>query len=182
MSQVPVALYPDPHAAPFTPIDAASSSVAVSSSVAQRVVERRCLRHELLQPSAVRLLQCTFISLRAVLRRWWSRDLFGCHDLRRSGDSLDFRMLLRSHSLHSIHSRLLQILSPQERVRVPAFCKHRYIRVRNAVLLKCTLMPVLSVVHRWWDHHLLPHPADRPHLFGDKLVYERVLAERPSGF
>jgi hypothetical protein len=70
LSQVPVALYPDPHAAPFTPICAASSFVAVSSSVAQRVVERRCLRHELLHPSAVRLLQCTFISLRTVLRRW----------------------------------------------------------------------------------------------------------------
>jgi hypothetical protein len=62
--------------------------------------------------------------------------------------------------------------------RIPAFCTHRYIRVRNAVLFKCTLMPVLSVIHRWWDHHLLPHPADRPHLFAGKYTEEYLLSVR----
>ena len=34
-----------------------------------------------LYPGALKLLQYTFtpLALRAVLRRWWSRDLFGCH-------------------------------------------------------------------------------------------------------
>jgi hypothetical protein len=109
LSQVQVALYPDPHAAPFTPTS------ATSSSVAQRVVERRCVRHPTsfstgvlklsqcvliplctfvkrwhgrwqcyhpaLGPSAaaLKLLRCTFTSLRMVLRRWWSRDLFALH-------------------------------------------------------------------------------------------------------
>ena len=202
LSQVTVA--PDPPAAPSTPAArdslygceglTSSSEGLTSSSVAQRVLERRCPHVVVIQrwwrsfgrsvrdvsdvSPAFKLRRCTFTSLRMVLRRWWSRDLFGCHDLRRSGDSLDFRMLLRSHSLHSIHSRLLQNLSPQERIRVPAFCKHRYIRVRNAVLLKCTLMPVLSAVHRWWDHHLLPHPADRPHLFAGKYTKEYLLSVR----
>ena len=112
LSQVQVALYPDPHAAPFTPTS------ATSSSVAQRVVERRCVRHPTsfstgvlklsqcvliplctvvkrwhgrwqcyhpaLGPSAaaLKLLRCTFTSLRMVLRRWWSRDLFGSHHVK----------------------------------------------------------------------------------------------------
>ena len=131
LSQAPVVLYPDPHAAPFTPIHAASSSVAASGSVAQRVVGRRCLRHiELLQPSALKLLQCTFTSLRAVLRRWWSRDLFGYHYDKRHDDirPIDFRMCARYGKIHS-HS--LQNVNPHERVRIPAFCTHRYIRVRK---------------------------------------------------
>ena len=71
LSHVPVALYPDPHAAPFAPTS------ATSSSVARRVVERRCVRYP--AAATLKLLQCTFTSLRMVLRRWWSRDLFGCH-------------------------------------------------------------------------------------------------------
>ena len=39
-------------------------------------------------------------------------------------------------------------------------------------------MPVLTVVHRWWDHHLLPHPADRPHLFVGKYTKEYLLSVR----
>ena len=44
--------------------------------------------------SASKLLQCTFTSLRMVLRRWWSRDLFGCHYSKRFEDirPIDFRM------------------------------------------------------------------------------------------
>ena len=108
LSQAPVVLYPDPHAAPFAP-------AVIPSSVAQRVIERRCLRYPISAlPSSQRmgevydewdfmiiqrwwrsfrqqcrpqhtptgaskLLQCTFTPLRAVLRRWWSRDLFALH-------------------------------------------------------------------------------------------------------
>ena len=39
-------------------------------------------------------------------------------------------------------------------------------------------MPVLSVIHRWWDQHLLPHPADRPHLFAGKYTEEYLLSVR----
>jgi len=119
LSQVTVA--PDPPAAPSTPAArdslygceglTSSSEGLTSSSVAQRVLERRCPHVVVIQrwwrsfgrsvrdvsdvSPAFKLRRCTFTSLRMVLRRWWSRDLFGCHDLRRSGDSLDFRMLLR---------------------------------------------------------------------------------------
>ena len=199
LSQVLVALYPDPHAAPFAPTS------ATSSSVVQRVVERRCLRPPVptlpaafkflgcvllplrtvvrrwqqLRPQcanptdALKLLQCTFTSLRAVLRRWWSRDLFGSHYSRPFDDirPIDFRM--RTNNNGSIHQHSLQSLNHNERVRIPAFCKHRYIRIRNAVLFKCTLMPVLSVIHRWW-----PHPADRPHLFAGKHAEEYLLSVR----
>ena len=61
-AQVLVALYPDPHAAPFTPTS------ATSSSVAQRVVERRCLRRPApTLPAAFKLLGCVFLPLRTVV-------------------------------------------------------------------------------------------------------------------
>ena len=65
LSQVQVALYPDPHAAPFTPTS------ATSSSVAQRVVERRCVRHPTsFSTGVLKLSQCVLIPLRTVVRRW----------------------------------------------------------------------------------------------------------------
>jgi len=200
LSQVTVA--PDPPAAPSTPAArdslygceglTSSSEGLTSSSVAQRVLERRCPHVVVIQrwwrsfgrsvrdvsdvSPAFKLRRCTFTSLRMVLRRWWSRDLFGCHYSKTFEDirPIDFRM----RATQRIHSHSLQKLNHSERVRIPAFCKHRYIRIRNAVLFKCTLMSLLSVIHRWWDHHLLPHPADRPHLFGGKYTGEYLLSVR----
>ena len=127
---------------------------------------------------AFKLRRCTFTSLRMVLRRWWSRDLFGCHYSKTFEDirPIDFRM----RATQRIHSHSLQKLNHGGRARIPAFCKHRYIRIRNAVLFKCTLMSSLSVIHRWWDHHLLPHPADRPHLFVGKHTERIQFAERQA--
>ena len=56
--------------------------------------------------------------------------------------------------------------------------KIRYTRVRYIVKFKCTLIPVLSDIPRWWDHHLLPHPADMPHLFADTHTKEYLLSVR----
>ena len=63
--------------------------------------------------------------LRAVLRRWWSRDLFGCHYSRSFDDirPIDFRMR------GSIHHHSLQSLNhsgrPPRRPRVPPARGHR---------------------------------------------------------
>jgi hypothetical protein len=197
LSQVQVALYPDPHAAPFTPTS------ATSSSVAQRVVERRCVRHPtsfstgvlklsqcVLIPlctfvkrwhgrwqcyrsalgssaAALKLLRCTFTSLRMVLRRWWSRDLFGSHHVKHIDEVhfLDFR------NQQAYRDKYL-------RLYVPALCKFRYLRVHRTVVLKCTLVPMLSIIHRWWDLHLLPHPVDRPHLYAGKYTQDYLLSVR----
>jgi hypothetical protein len=45
-------------------------------------------------------------------------------------------------------------------------------------------MSVLSVIHRWWYHHMLPHPADRSHLLAGKYTEEYLLsvAECQAGF
>ena len=62
-----VVLYPDPHVAPFTP------PCAISSFVAQHVVQRRCQRYHMHVPTlpvAFKLLGCTLLHLRAVVRRW----------------------------------------------------------------------------------------------------------------
>ena len=65
LSHAPVVLYPDPHAAPFTP------PCAISSSVVQRVVQRRCQRYHVpTLPAAFKLVGCTLLPLRAVVRRW----------------------------------------------------------------------------------------------------------------
>jgi hypothetical protein len=193
LSQVQVALYPDPHAAPFAPTS------ATSSSVAQRVVERRYLRPPVptlpaafkllvcvLLPlrtvvrrwqqrrprhtnstGALKLLQCTFTPLRAVLRRWWSRDLFESHHVKHIDEVhfLDFR------NQQACRDKYL-------RLYVPALCKFRYLRVHRTVVLKCTLVPMLSFIHRWWDLHLLPHPADRPHLYAGKYTKKYLLSVR----
>ena len=48
--------YPDPHAAPFTPTS------VTSSSVAQRVVERRCVRYSTsFSTGVLKLLQCVHV-------------------------------------------------------------------------------------------------------------------------
>jgi len=187
LSQVPVALYPDPHAAPFTPICAASSYVA------QRVVQRRCLRHHVptlpaafklvgctllplrtvvrrwqqCQPrrasptGALKLLQCTFTPLRAVLRRWWSSGLFGFHMVNPMFPARGERLLdFRAGSTRS----------------VPQLYRCRYLRVRQTVKFRCLLVPLLVFVHRWWDHHLQPHPADRPHLYAGKYTEDYLLS------
>ena len=39
-------------------------------------------------------------------------------------------------------------------------------------------MSGLSVIRRWWENHLLPHPADRPHLFAGKYTKEYLLSAR----
>jgi len=151
LSHVPVVLYPDPYAAPFTP------PCATSSSVARRVVERRCVRYP--AAATLKLLQCTFTSLRMVLRRWWSRDLFALH----------------SNLLHPTEFAPLNFIVG----RCPRhlkFLKHRYTRVRYTVKFKCVLVSMLSVVHSWWDNHLLPHPFDRPHLFAGKYTAEYLMS------
>ena len=198
LSQVQVALYPDPHAAPFTPTS------ATSSSVAQRVVERRCVRHPTsfstgvlklsqcvliplctfvkrwhgrwqcyhpaLGPSAaaLKLLRCTFTSLRMVLRRWWSRDLFALHsDLLYPSEFAPLNFIVGTSRFAS--KNILR------NANVPEFLKHRYARVRYTVKFKCVLASMLSIVHSWWDNHLLPHPTDRPHLFAGKYTAEYLM-------
>jgi len=187
LSHVPVVLYPDPYAAPFTP------PCAISSSVALRVVQRRCLRHHVptlpaafklvgctllplrtvvrrwqqCQPrrasptGALKLLQCTFTPLRAVLRRWWSSGLFGFHMVNPMFPARGERLLdFRAGSTRS----------------VPQLYRCRYLRVRQTVKFRCLLVPLLVFVHRWWDHHLQPHPADRPHLYAGKYTEDYLLS------
>ena len=48
----------------------------------------------------------------------------------------------------------------------------------RTVVLKCTLVPMLSIIHPWWDLHLLPHPVDRPHLYAGKYTKDYLLSVR----
>jgi len=195
LSHVPVVLYPDPHAAPFAPICAASSSVA------QRVVERRCLRHPVLTltaafkllgyvllplrtvvrqwqqrhlqytNSAALRLRCTFIPLRVALKSWWSRGLFALYPVADPLYPGELAPLNFTEGRSRVaHRSILR--------RVPEALKIRYTRVRYTVKFKCVLVTMVSVVHSWWDNHLLPHPADRPHLFAGKYTAEYLRSVR----
>ena len=187
LSHAPVVLYPDIHVAPFTP------PCAISSSVALRVVQRRCLRHHVptlpaafklvgctlvplrtvvrrwrqCQPrranptGALKLLQCTFTPLRAVLRRWWSSGLFGFHMI---------------HPMFPARGRRLLDFRVDSLRQVPQLYRCRYLRVRQTVKFRCLLVPLLVFVHRWWDYHLQPHPADRPHLYAGKYTEDYLLS------
>ena len=37
---------------------------------------------------------------------------------------------------------------------------------------------MLSITHRWWDLHLLLHPAGRPHLYGGKYTEDYLQSVR----
>ena len=106
--------------------------------------------------------------------RWrWSRDLFGSHHVRHIDEVhfLDFRNQQGQAYYVPIRDRYL-------RLYVPALCKFRYLRVHRTVVLKCTLVPMLSIIHCWWDLHLLPHPVDRPHLYAGKYTKDYLLSVR----
>ena len=96
---------------------------------------------------------CTFTSLRAMLRRWWSRDLFGSHHFRHMNEARSL-LISKGQSLAAGSPWCLRLSRS-----VPALCKSRYLRARarvhRSVVLKCTLMPMLSIIHRWWDLHFL---------------------------
>ena len=118
--------------------------------------------------SALKLLRCTFTSLRMVLRRCWSRDLFALHsDLLYPSEFAPLNFIVGTSRFAS--KNILR------NANVPEFLKHRYARVRYTVKFKCVLASMLSIVHSWWDNHLLPHPTDRPHLFDGKYTAEYLM-------
>ena len=191
LSHAPVVLYPDIHVAPFTP------PCAISSSVALRVVQRRCLRHHVpTLPAAFKLVGCTLVPLRTVVRRWRQ-----CQP-RRAKTANPTGALKLLHAVH-IHSsacgaeavvelwalrfpydssmfpargrRLLDFRVDSLR-QVPQLYRCRYLRVRQTVKFRCLLVPLLVFVHRWWDYHLQPHPTDRPHLYAGKYTEDYLLS------
>jgi len=123
--------------------------------------------------SVLKLLQCTFAPLRAVLRRWWSHDLFGSHHFKHINEVRP--LVIRGCDVEPGSPWYLRLSR-----RIPALCKFRYLRVHRTVVLKCTLVPMLAIIHRWWDLHLLPHPADRPHLYAGKYTEDYLLSVRRS--
>ena len=103
-----------------------------------------------------------------VLRRWWSRDLFALHsDLLYPSEFAPLNFTVGTSRFAS--KNILR------NANVPEFLKHRYARVRYTVKFKCVLASMLSIVHSWWDNHLLPHPTDRPHLFDGKYTAEYLM-------
>ena len=110
---------------------------------------------------AFKLRRCTFSSLRAVVRQWWSSGLFGFHMVNPVFPAGGERLLdFRAGSTRS----------------VPQLYRCRYLRVRQTVKFRCLLVPLLVFVHRWWDYHLQPHPTDRPHLYAGKYTKDYLLS------
>ena len=54
--------------------------------------------------------------------------------------------------------------------QLPRFLRY----LRYTVKFKCVFVSMLSIVHSWWDNHLLPHPADR--LFAGKYTAEYLMS------
>ena len=113
------------------------------------------------------MLRCASISLRAALKSWWSRGLFALHP-----DPL-FPGELAPLNFTEGGSRVAHKSTLR---RVPETLKLRYTRVRYTVKFKCVLVSMTSIVHSWWDNHLLPHPADKPHLFAGKYTTEYLMS------
>ena len=95
------------------------------------------------------------------MRQWWSSGLFGFHMV---------------HSMFPARGRRLLDFRVDSLRQVPQLYRCRYLRVRQTVKFRCLLVPLLVFVHRWWDYHLQPHPADRPHLYAGKYTEDYLLS------